>query len=89
MKDQAKYQDVIGQFPSLKTYNHGIFCFPLNDEVPQADVIQALENATKRVLSKIPWLAEQVINEGQGFEESGTFKTAPWPSDAPPNPRIR
>lgn len=89
MADQAKYQDVIGQFPSLKTYNHGIFCFPLNDEVPHADVIQALESATERVVSKIPWLAEQVINEGKGLGESGTFKTAPWPSDAPPGPRIR
>lgn len=89
MNNQAKYQDAIGQFPSLKTYNHGIFCFRLNDKATQVDVIQALENAMKRVVSKIPWLAEQVINTGKGPGDSGTFKTAPWPSDVPSSARIR
>ncbi|KAI4224140.1 MAG: hypothetical protein L6R36_004896 [Xanthoria steineri] len=89
MKDQEAHQDVIGQFPSLKTYNHGIFCFPLPDGMPQADVILALEDATKRVITKIPWLAEQVVNEGKGPGESGTFKTAPWPPDMLSSPRVR
>ncbi|KAL8716693.1 MAG: hypothetical protein Q9225_006001 [Loekoesia sp. 1 TL-2023] len=88
MEDPARYQDVIGQFPSLKTYNHGIFCFPINDEVSQASVIKALGTAMDQVLSKVPWLGEQVINEGKGPGSSGTFKTAPWPSDAPSPSRI-
>ncbi|KAI4246919.1 MAG: hypothetical protein LQ352_006263, partial [Teloschistes flavicans] len=77
-------EDVIGQFPQLKTYNHGVFCFPIRDDVSHATISSALEAATSRIISKIPWLGEQVINEGKEPGDSGTFKTAPWPSDGKP-----
>ena len=89
MEDQARYQDVIGQFPSLKTYNHGVFCFPVSDETSQESVVKALEAAAAKVTSKIPWLADRVVNEGKGPGNSGTFKLAPWPSSAPPNNIVR
>jgi trichothecene 3-O-acetyltransferase len=89
MEDQARYQDVIGQFPLLKTYNHGIFFFPLRDETSRESVVKALETATVKVTSKIPWLADQVVNEGKGPGNSGTFKLAPWPSSAQLNTIVR
>ncbi|KAI4235934.1 MAG: hypothetical protein L6R40_006302 [Gallowayella cf. fulva] len=89
MGEQVDGQDVIGQFPLLKTYNHGIFCFPINDETSHASVTKSLEAAVDRVVSRIPWLGDQVINEGKASGDSGLFKNIPWPSDALPNSRIR
>ncbi|KAI9879280.1 MAG: hypothetical protein M1830_009010 [Pleopsidium flavum] len=89
MEDQARYQDVLGQFPQLKTYNHGTFLFPLSDETSRESVVEALETATAKITSKIPWLADQVVNEGKGPGNSGTFKLAPWPSSAPLNTLVR
>ncbi|KAL8665052.1 MAG: hypothetical protein Q9202_002608 [Teloschistes flavicans] len=84
MKGGQRDEDVIGQFPQLKTYNHGVFCFPIRDDVSHATISSALEAATSRIISKIPWLGEQVINEGKEPGDSGTFKTTPWPSDGKP-----
>ncbi|KAI4179424.1 MAG: hypothetical protein L6R41_007856, partial [Letrouitia leprolyta] len=81
MEHQARFQDVIGQFPQLKTYNHGLFCFPVKDENSRAEIVETLEAAWDNVTSKIPWLREQVVNEGKKLGDSGYFTTAPWPSD--------
>ncbi|KAI4161929.1 MAG: hypothetical protein LQ342_004495 [Letrouitia transgressa] len=89
MGHEPRYEDVIGQFPSLKTYNHGIFCFRLDNEKSQDEVVQALNTAMAKLGSKIPWLSEQVVNEGKGLGDSGTFKTVPWPSNLPPALRVR
>ncbi|KAL8688508.1 MAG: hypothetical protein Q9218_005597, partial [Villophora microphyllina] len=84
MGSQERDEDVIGQFPQLKTYNHGVFCFPVHDDVSHESISSALEAATAQIISKIPWLGEQVSNEGKEPGNSGTFKTIPWPSDANP-----
>jgi hypothetical protein len=80
-----RYQDVIGQFPSLKCYNHGLLVFPLADDISRDEVIASLKAATAKIISQIPWLGDQVIHEGQEPGNSGVFKTAPWPIDRPPN----
>lgn len=89
MIDQARYQDVLGQYPQLKTYNHGTALFRMSDETSREAVIEELETATAKMISKIPWLADQVVHEGKQPGHSGTFKLAPWPSDLPPNTLVR
>jgi hypothetical protein len=81
--------NVFGQFPQLKTYNHGIISFPLDDGTPWETVVEALETAAARVVAKIPWLGDQVVHEGKDSGGSGTFTLAPWPSDASPNTLVR
>lgn len=87
--EQSLYQDVLGQFPQLKTYNHGVALFRLSDDTSPGSVVKALETATAQITSKIPWLAQQVVHEGKEPGNSGTFKLAPWPSSAPPNTLVR
>ena len=89
MLDESRYKDVLGQYPQLKTYNHGTALFPLNDSTSRESVIAALEAATSNIVSKIPWLADQVVHTGRQPGDTGTFGLAPWPSDAPPNTLIR
>ncbi|KAI2602596.1 transferase family-domain-containing protein [Hypoxylon sp. NC1633] len=82
-KPPSRYQDVIGQFPQLKTYSHVVVLFPLADEVSQDSVVAALKTAIRKIVTKIPWLGEEVIHEGQGDGRSGTIKTAPLPQGVP------
>ncbi|KAG0646383.1 O-acetyltransferase [Hyphodiscus hymeniophilus] len=85
----APLQDVLGQFPQLKTYNHGTLIFPLADDISHESVVSALESATAKIIAAIPWLAEQVIRVGVEPGDSGRFKLAPWPADAPKNTLVR
>ena len=54
--------DVLGQFPQLKTYNHGVALFPWRDDLTQEIVISALRDATGKILDAIPWLTGQVVH---------------------------
>ncbi|KAF3067395.1 Trichothecene 3-O-acetyltransferase [Daldinia childiae] len=76
----SRFQDVIGQFPQLKTYSHALAIFPLSPEVSQDSVVAALKDAINQIISKVPWLGEQVVHEGQGFGNSGVIRTRPLPS---------
>lgn len=57
--------------------------------ISRESIIQAMENATAKIVSKIPWLGEHVVHEGKAPGNTGTFKLAQWPPDAPPNNLIR
>lgn len=76
------YQDVIGQFPILKTYNHGTLGFCVEDEAQRAGIVIALEDATRHLTTEFPWLGGAVINEGSGPGNSGTYKIVEWPEGA-------
>ncbi len=89
MLDESRYIDVLGQYPQLKTYNHGTALFPLSDEISRESVVEAFETATAKIVSKIPWLADQVVHEGKKPGDTGTFGLAPWPSTAPANTLVR
>jgi hypothetical protein len=89
MTVKPRFEDVLGQFPQLKTYNHGTLIFPLPDNVSRESVVEALENATAKITTAIPWLSEQVIRVGVEPGDSGRFELAPWPKDAPKNTLIR
>ena len=89
MLDESRYQDVMGQYPQLKTYNHGTALFSMAEGTSRESIIEAMETATAKIISKIPWLADQVIHEGKEPGNTGTFKLAPWPTNAPPNTLLR
>ena len=89
MLDESRYKDVLGQYPQLKTYNHGTALFPSSETTTRESIISALENACAKITSKIPWLADQVVHEGRKPGDTGTFGLAPWPADAPPNTLVR
>jgi hypothetical protein len=89
MADLSSQQDILGQWPQLKTYNHGTALFKLSDDIPRESVVKDLEAACAKIVAKIPWLTQRVLHEGVGPGSSGTFKLAPWPADLPPNPLLR
>ena len=77
--------DVLGQFPQLKTYNHGVALFPWRDDLTQEIVISALRDATSKILDAIPWLTGQVVHTMKEDGTSGTISVEPWPADVPPH----
>ena len=84
------YQDVVGQFPILKTYNHGALGFELTDEIRRESIVEALQVATDKLTASFQWLGGAVINEGSGLGNSGLFKPVPWPASASsPNSIVR
>ncbi|KAH8799822.1 hypothetical protein F5884DRAFT_863428 [Xylogone sp. PMI_703] len=89
MADEARYEDVLGQFPLLKTYHHVAALFPRDYKTSLESVVQALEAGAAKLVAQIPWLGDQVINEGKAPGNSGVFKLAAWPSDAPANTLVR
>ncbi|ROV95549.1 hypothetical protein VSDG_05264 [Cytospora chrysosperma] len=84
------YQDVIGQLPILKTFNHGLLIFAVSDEAERDGITEALEAAETRLLESFPWLGGAVVNEGSGPGNSGIYKLVPWPTTASsPNHVVR
>ncbi|CAG7970492.1 unnamed protein product [Penicillium salamii] len=76
------YQDAIGQFPILKTYNHGTLGFKIDHDDQRATIIRALQSATAKLIASFPWLAGAVVNEGSGPGNSGVFKLVDWPKNS-------
>lgn len=74
-------QDIIGQFPGLKTYNHATLGF-MFDEAHRATAILALQMTTEKLTSAFPWLSGAVVNEGSGPDDSGIFKIIDWPQSS-------
>jgi trichothecene 3-O-acetyltransferase len=78
-KEEPIYQDVMGQFPQLMTYNHGSAIFKLDEGVSRDTVVRDVEDAVAKIVGKIPWLGQRVVREGASQEHSGSFTVAPWP----------
>ncbi|EED22649.1 trichothecene 3-O-acetyltransferase, putative [Talaromyces stipitatus ATCC 10500] len=78
MYDPALTQDVLGQLPLLKAYNHIMVGFPLHDTSNREEIIQSLESAALKLTAAIPWLGGKVVNVGSGPESSGHFQSVPY-----------
>ena len=87
--DQPIFQDVMGQFPQLMSYNHGIAFFKLDEGVDRKAVVDMMEGAAAKVVSQIPWLGQRVVCDGAGPGVSGTYHTAPWGEDEPTRSIVR
>jgi hypothetical protein len=81
--------DVLGQFPQLKTYNHGVSLFPMREDLTQDIIVNALLDATAKILEAIPWLTGQVVHEAGEDGSSGILKMVPWPEDTPPHKLLK
>ncbi|OKL55500.1 trichothecene 3-O-acetyltransferase [Talaromyces atroroseus] len=89
MDDPARTQDVLGQLPLLKAYNHIMVGFTLQEDIDRDKIVQALESATIKLTTAIPWLGGKVVNVGSGPDSSGLFQSVPCPEFSPPNSILR
>ena len=88
-QDLARFQDVLGQLPRLKTYTHVLLGFPLRDNQSSNTLIASLEAAARSLTDAFPWIACRVVHEGSGLDNSGTFRLAPCSDFAAPNTIVR
>ncbi|KAK4498654.1 hypothetical protein PRZ48_009164 [Zasmidium cellare] len=80
--------DVMGQWPQLKSYNHGILIFR-DPGYPREMMKTVVQFGAEAIVEQIPWIAEQVVHNGVTKTNSGRYETAPWPEDQPPNELVR
>lgn len=66
-------QDILGQSPRLKGYTHLALCFAHPSSLPRESTITALETATRRITSALPWIGGVVVHQGEGDGSSGRF----------------
>ncbi|KJA18995.1 hypothetical protein HYPSUDRAFT_204912 [Hypholoma sublateritium FD-334 SS-4] len=71
--------EVFGQQPALSNlYTQITCCFPVRDSSSShSEIIGTLMHGLEQLSAKIPWVAGQVINEGAGPGNTGTFKIVP------------
>ncbi|CAA7269059.1 unnamed protein product [Cyclocybe aegerita] len=70
--------DVFGQQPGLSNlYTQISCCFSVADASSHTAIINTLTNGLERLSASFPWVAGQVVNEGSGEGNSGTFKIIP------------
>ncbi|RDL31466.1 Uncharacterized protein BP5553_09675 [Venustampulla echinocandica] len=74
VKDLDGYLDVLAQLPLLNIYTQISLCFLVPDASSHAAIIETLTSGLERLSASFPWLAGQVVNEGSGEGNSGTFK---------------
>lgn len=82
------YEDVLGQWPQLKTYNHGCALYKAIG-IAREDIIKEWEDATAKLAEQIPWLTQQVVHTDVRPGNTGKFHVAPWPTNLPPNKMLR
>lgn len=83
------YEDVMGQFLQLFTYNHGLALFKLDEGISHATIADDIRIAAAKIIKAIPWLGHRVIREGARPGFSGTYRSAEWPGDSPQRSFIR
>jgi hypothetical protein len=79
--EEPIYEDVMGQFNQLFTYNHGVALFKLDEAIPRATVTEAVQKAATKIMEAIPWLGHRVIRESSQPGVSGRFRSAKWSGD--------
>ncbi|OJZ86828.1 hypothetical protein ASPFODRAFT_717194 [Aspergillus luchuensis CBS 106.47] len=75
------YLDIFGQ----QTFTINIqtcFCFPLPDNSACPKIIDTLTKGLDRLSTSFPWLAGQVVNEGSGDGDTGSFLIRPLQNEA-------
>lgn len=75
-----RFQDVVGQFPQLKTYNQLVLLFRLSPDIAHDSIVAATRVALDQIVAAVPWLGEQVVHEVQNGGRSNLCKTVPFSS---------
>ena len=65
--------DVWGQLPRMKGYTHLALCFPHPKHTTQETITNALEAATRRITTALPWIGGVVLHTGAEPGNSGQF----------------
>lgn len=65
--------DILGQQPGLQLHTQICLCFAVAEGFPQQVIVTKLTDGLERLTASFPWLAGQVVNEGSGEGNSGTF----------------
>ncbi|QYT00172.1 hypothetical protein H0G86_007270 [Trichoderma simmonsii] len=66
--------DIFGQQPRLNIHTQICLCFAMPDGVAQSTIVSTLESGLRRLTASFPWIAGQVVVEGDGPGNSGVFK---------------
>jgi trichothecene 3-O-acetyltransferase len=67
MTELNEYLDYLGENPVLyKLYTQVAFCWPIPDASLHSSVVQTLRNGLERLSKDFPWVAGQVVDEGNG-----------------------
>lgn len=66
--------DIFGQQPRLNIHTQICLCFAMPDGVAQSTIVSTLESGLRRLTASFPWVAGQVVVEGDGPGNSGVFK---------------
>ncbi|KAK1765438.1 transferase family-domain-containing protein [Phialemonium atrogriseum] len=74
MDDLDVSLDIFGQQPLLRIYTQLSLFFPVANASSHASIITTLTNGLERLSASFPWVAGQIVNEGAGEGNSGTFK---------------
>lgn len=77
--DLSKYQDILGQLIRVNLYTPICLCFPLQDASTQPQIIDTLTKGLELLSVSFPWLAGQVIREGN----TGRSKIIPLENKTP------
>ncbi|ROW11992.1 hypothetical protein VPNG_05258 [Cytospora leucostoma] len=79
-RDNDRFQDVVGQFPQLKTYNQLVLIFRCSPDIGHESVVAAIRGALDHIINLVPWIGERVVHEAQDGGRSGFCKTVPFTS---------
>ncbi|KAL6787397.1 transferase family domain-containing protein [Trichoderma sp. SZMC 28012] len=66
--------DIFGQQPRLNIHTQICLCFAMPDDVAQSTIVSTLESGLRRLTASFPWVAGQVVVEGNCAGNSGVFK---------------
>ncbi|KAE8155152.1 transferase family-domain-containing protein [Aspergillus avenaceus] len=69
--------DILGQTAGLRIYTQICLCYRLPNETTHGNIIDTLEQGLSRLSATFPWLAGQVITEGNGIPKIKQYKEIP------------
>ena len=75
--DLSEYQDVFGHLIKMNLYTPICLCFSLQDASSQSQIIETLTKGLERLSVSFPWLAGQVIIEGEAEGNNRLSKIIP------------
>ena len=75
--------DILGQQPLLQIYTQITLCYSIPESSPHGKITETLTNGLKRLSASFPWVAGQVVNEGSGEGNTGTYKIKPLDKTPP------
>ncbi|KAF2727952.1 hypothetical protein EJ04DRAFT_581686 [Polyplosphaeria fusca] len=78
MTDLNEPLDFLGEMPLLhKLYTQIAFCWPVPDPSSHPTIIETISHGLERLAESFPWLAGQVVDEGNGSFKIKSYQKTP------------